>query len=67
MFLYIVEFAVADITEICWNHLLLDHLAIEPERKKLIKALTVSHTSQAPDHFFDDFVAGKGRGLILLF
>jgi hypothetical protein len=66
-FLYIVEFAVADITEICWNHSLLDRLAIEAERKKLIQALTTSHTSQMPDHSFDDFVAGKGRGLIMLF
>ncbi|KAH6675957.1 hypothetical protein B0J14DRAFT_478246, partial [Halenospora varia] len=62
-----LEFAVADITEIRWNPLLLDHLAINPKRKKLIKALTMSHMSQALDHCFDDFVAGKGRGLILLF
>ena len=62
-----MEFAVADITEVCWNRLLLDHLAIKADRKKLIQALTASHMSQAPDYSFDDFVAGKGRGLILLF
>jgi hypothetical protein len=65
--LYAVEFAVADITEIGWNRLLLDRLAIKPERKRLIQALTTSYTSPAPDHSFDDFVAGRGRGLIMLF
>jgi hypothetical protein len=57
--LFVVEFAVADIADISWNHSLLDYLAIKPERKKLIQALTTSHTSQTSDHSFDDFVAGR--------
>ncbi len=61
-----MEFAVADITEISWNVSLFDNLAIQPEKKKLIRALTKSHTSQATRSSFDDFVAGKGQGLIIL-
>jgi hypothetical protein len=63
---FIVEFAVADITPITWNPLLFDRLAIQPKKKLLIQALTKSHVSQAPGPSFDDFVVGKGRGLIML-
>ena len=66
LIIFIVEFAVADITAITWNALLFDHLAIQPKKKKLILALTKSHVSQAPGPSFDDFVVGKGRGLIML-
>ena len=41
---YAVEFAVDDITEISWNYLIWDHLAIEAKRKKLTLALAASHT-----------------------
>lgn len=64
---HIVEFAVADIKEIAWNPSLFDHLAIQPQKKKLIQALTKSHISQTTGPSFDDFVAGKGQGLIMLF
>jgi hypothetical protein len=63
---FIVEFAVANITAITWNALLFDHLAIQPKKKKLILALTKSYISQAPSPSFDDFVVGKGWGLIML-
>jgi hypothetical protein len=62
----IVEFAVADITTIAWNLSLFDRVAIQLKTKKLIQALAKSQLSQAPDRLFDDFVAGKGRGLIIL-
>jgi hypothetical protein len=61
----IVEFAVADIAEITWNLLLFDHLAIQPKTKGLIRALTNSHITPV-DNRFDDFVVGKGRGLLML-
>jgi hypothetical protein len=64
---HVVEFAVDDITEISWNDLLWNHLAIESKRKNLTLALAASHSQRTPDHSFDDIVIGKGRGLIMLF
>lgn len=63
----LVEVAVTDITEISWDPSVWDHLAIEEKRKNLTLALASSHLQQREDHFFDDFVKGKGRGLIMLF
>jgi hypothetical protein len=51
---------------IAWNLSLFDRLAIQPKTKKLIQALAESQLSQALDCSFDDFVVGKGRGLIML-
>ena len=65
--LYTVEFAVNDITEISWNGSLFNHLAIQPKRKNLIQALVLPYLQQTPEYSFDDFVEGKGRGLIFLF
>jgi hypothetical protein len=62
-----VEFAVADITDIDWNRSLFDRLAISASHRNIIRALAASHMKQVPHHPFDDFVAGKGRGLIMLF
>ncbi|KAF8850015.1 P-loop containing nucleoside triphosphate hydrolase protein [Acephala macrosclerotiorum] len=62
-----LEFAVDDITEISWNHLLWNHLAIDARRKDLTLALASSHLRQTSDHSFDDIVTGKSRGLIMLF
>jgi hypothetical protein len=64
---HVVELAIDDITEISWNDLLWNHLAIDPKRKNLTLALTASHLQQTPDYSFDDIVIGKGRGLIMLF
>jgi hypothetical protein len=64
---HVVEFAVDDITEISWNDVLWNHLAIEAKRKSLTLALAASHSQRTPDHSFDDIVIGKGRGLIMLF
>lgn len=62
----IVEFGVADISDISWNPLPLQRLAIPSKQKKLIQALAASHMSRDNHCPFDDFVAGKGRGLIML-
>jgi hypothetical protein len=62
----IVEFAVEDISDIQWDPEPFQRLVIPDERKELILALATSHMNQAHDPSFDDFVAGKGRGLIML-
>jgi hypothetical protein len=58
-----VEFAVDNISDIEWNALSFRNLAIPEDRKKLVRALAASHANGAQ---FDDFVPGKGRGLIML-
>jgi hypothetical protein len=62
----LVEFAVADISGISWNESLFNQLAIPYKSKKLIEALTTSQSSGKTKYTFDDFVEGKGRGLIML-
>ncbi|KAH8797832.1 hypothetical protein F5884DRAFT_825515 [Xylogone sp. PMI_703] len=62
-----LEFAIDDIADINWNASLIKHLAISDKNKRLIQALVTSHVNQVSDHSFDDFVAGKGQGLIMLF
>ncbi|KFY28793.1 hypothetical protein V491_00286, partial [Pseudogymnoascus sp. VKM F-3775] len=62
----LVEFAVADISGISRNKSLFNQLAIPYKSKKLIEALTMSQSSGKTKYMFDDFVEGKGRGLIML-
>ena len=50
-------FAVGYISDIKWN------FAIPEDWKKLVRALAASHAKKAQ---FDDFMPGKGRGLIIL-
>jgi len=61
-----VEFVVDDITDIVWNPSSFDNLAIPTTKKKVITALAKAHISRAPDDVIDDFVEGKGQGLITL-
>ena len=60
------EFAVADIKGITWHPASFARLAIPSKQKEVIQALAEAHTSRGSDHTFDDFVVGKGRGLIVL-
>jgi hypothetical protein len=62
----IVEFAVADIKDIKWSLLPFANLTIPDEQRKVIMALAETHMGQVPGVGFDDFVAGKGRGLNVL-
>ena len=57
---------VDDITDIVWNPSSFDNLAIPTTKKKVITALAKAHISRAPDDVIDDFVEGKGQGLITL-
>ena len=57
---------VSGITEIVWNPSSFDNLAIPAMKKKVITALAKAHISRASDDVIDDFVQGKGQGLITL-
>ena len=57
---------VDDITDIVWNPSSFDNLAIPATKKKVITALAKAHISRASDDVIDDFVEGKGQGLITL-
>jgi len=61
-----VEFAVDDISDIVWNPSSFTHLAISPKKKKVILALAEAHTGRTSRNTFDDFIEGKGQGLIIL-
>ena len=63
---YIVEFAVVDVKDIRWNPASFAQLAIPSKQKEVIQALAEAHTSRGSDYTFDDFVVGKGLGLIIL-
>jgi hypothetical protein len=59
------EFAVAHIEEIVWDPSSFECLVIPNEKKSIIRALAESHKIEA-ERPFDDFVKGKGQGLIIL-
>ncbi|KAL9126352.1 MAG: hypothetical protein Q9217_004582 [Psora testacea] len=61
-----LEFAVDDISPIVWNPSSFANLALPPQKKNLVLALAKAHLGETSDRAFDDFVVGKGRGLILL-
>jgi hypothetical protein len=57
-----VEFDVEQVTPITWNDEVFKNLAMDPDRKVLVQSLIKSH---AWDHPLDDFVPGKGLGLVI--
>ncbi|KAI4103533.1 MAG: hypothetical protein L6R37_003750 [Teloschistes peruensis] len=61
-----IEQNIDDITEIVWNPSSFDNLAIPATKKRVITALAKAHMSRASDDVIDDFVEGKGQGLITL-
>jgi len=61
-----VECAVAGITDIKWSSLPFENLVLPAEQKNLIKALAQARVTADSEHAFDDFVEGKGQGLIVL-
>jgi len=60
-----VEFAVAELMDIEWDSTPFERLELAKEKKLIIQALAESVQS-GQDHTFDDFVSGKGRGIISL-
>lgn len=61
-YLFTVLFNVEHIEDIHWNMEAFEHLDIDSNKKEIVKTLIESHTQKAAQ--FDDFVPGKGRGLI---
>jgi hypothetical protein len=59
-----VEFAVADIEDIKWSPSPYACLSISDDLRDVIMALVEARIN--PNVAFDDFVAGKGKGLIML-
>lgn len=57
-------FLVNGLTEIKWNHDAFAKLEIDPVMKTYIQALIESHS--LTETAFDDLIADKGKGLILL-
>ncbi|KAM5458838.1 hypothetical protein McanCB49686_002079 [Microsporum canis] len=60
------EFAVEDISDIKWAHSLFKSLTIPDEQRAILMALARTRMGVVPAIPFDDFVAGKGRGLSVL-
>jgi ATP-dependent Lon protease len=59
-------FAVDRLSEIQWQADAFDNLVLPKEQKDLIKALVETNEgSNRTQNSFDDFIRGKGRGLII--
>jgi replication-associated recombination protein RarA len=56
-----VNFNVSYVREIVWDDGLMDKLAVEPTLKRLIQGAIKSQQK----HLIDDFVKGKGLGLVM--
>ena len=52
--------------DINWNPAAFAELAIPNKQKEVIQALAEAYISRETDHTFDDFIVGKGLGLIIL-
>jgi hypothetical protein len=61
----IVEFNVECVSNIEWDDECFNNLAVDTDRKLLITSLVKSHANQREKQRMDDFVAGKGLGLIM--
>jgi len=57
-------FLVDEIQDITWRDDAFDKLELDPTMKDTIEALVATHSSSGLH--FDDFVADKGKGLVLL-
>lgn len=57
-----MQFFVEELRPVKWNPQSFDQLVLPNEQKQLVRALVESH--QNSNSNFDDFIAGKGRGLI---
>lgn len=62
----VAEFPVTGISEIQWSSTPYDCLTLPMEQKETIIALAEARTNLANGFEFDDFVAGKGRSLVVL-
>ncbi|GAB7365488.1 hypothetical protein MBLNU230_g6561t1 [Neophaeotheca triangularis] len=58
------SFEVDNISDMVWNDQAFDQLVMSNRRKRMIHALVERNQKQGPR--FDDFIQGKGQGLIML-
>lgn len=56
-------FLVDNIRDIAWSESVFQNLELEPKVKKKVQALVEIHYD---NNTFDDIIAGKGKGLVLL-
>ncbi|KAF8535885.1 hypothetical protein BDD12DRAFT_808201 [Trichophaea hybrida] len=59
-----LEFPVATVEEITWNDKAFDTLVLPEEQKAIVRALVESHSGSTSPKTIDDFITGKGRGLV---
>ena len=59
---HLVEFNIENISSIVWNDEAFAGLVLAADRKNLLRSLVDAHSA---DLGFDDFVQGKGQGLII--
>lgn len=57
-----VELDVAKVSEIEWNEDAFANLVLPQDRKTLLQSLVEAHNAELG---FDDFIKGKGRGLVV--
>ena len=62
----LAEFAVSCIDDIQWSDLPFQSLVIPVKKKDMLQALVLPYKPGAEERPFDDFVEGKGKGLIIL-
>lgn len=61
---YVVEFSVDGVQTFTWNDEPFTNLVLPRDQKSLILSLVEAHT-QGISQGFDDFVRGKGQGLVV--
>ena len=59
-----VEFNTEHVQPIAWNDEAFEQLVIPPKHKQVLQTLVESHNAGASKKF-DDFVTGKGHGLVI--
>ena len=57
---------MANIKDIQWNPTAFGCLELAEDKKRVLQALVESQLESKPDVPFDDFIAGKGEGIIVL-
>ena len=65
-FNWIAEFAVSGIQDITWTAIPFDTLVIPIKTKEMLQALVHNQIPDPDKPAFDDFIEGKGKGLIVL-
>lgn len=59
---FAVQFNVQNVSEIKWNDKIFKNLTVDQNTKTILQSLIETHAEDRP---FDDFVEGKGLGLVI--